>query len=275
MFSSWTVACIIPTKDRAHMLPSAIESALEQEGGWVDEVIVVDDGSQDDTPAMLKSHFPMVHVVRGEGLGPGAARNLGAAASTSRCLMFLDSDDIWSRDHCAALSALLEQGHEVAYGVTETFNQCDGSRFFIPSPYDERPVSFRGLAAWCSLVPSAVAISRRAFMESGGFPPVGFGEDWLFFLDLVRRYRFGFHDGVITHRLLHAGSLCHQVGPQHMESLLRNICDYMMEYSVPPDVAELPLMHLRLVLEQGDSWSSVQDWYSAVLDAGILERGEE
>ncbi len=100
MFSSWTVSCVIPTKNRIAFLPHAIESVLGQEGGEVDEVILVDDGSSDGTVEFVQERYPRVKVIRGEGLGPGRARNAGASAASGEVLMFLDSDDRWTDDHC-------------------------------------------------------------------------------------------------------------------------------------------------------------------------------
>ena len=88
------VSVVLPTYDRAHTLRASIESVLEQRG--VDfEVIVVDDGSQDDTPAVLASlRDPRLHVLRIAHGGVAAARNAGIAVARAPYVAFHDSDDI-------------------------------------------------------------------------------------------------------------------------------------------------------------------------------------
>jgi Glycosyl transferase family 2 len=85
---------IIPTYNRAHLLPEALESVWRQ--AFSDyEVIVVDDGSTDGTADYLRSLHKRVTVISQLNLGPGAARNLGAAHAKGHYLAFLDSDDLW------------------------------------------------------------------------------------------------------------------------------------------------------------------------------------
>lgn len=85
---------IIPTCNRAALLPPTLEAALAQEGGD-QEVIVVDDGSTDDTPAVLARYGDRLRVLRQPNRGPGAARNLGLTQARGDYVAFLDSDDLW------------------------------------------------------------------------------------------------------------------------------------------------------------------------------------
>jgi glycosyltransferase involved in cell wall biosynthesis len=90
------LSVVIPTWNRARLVGEAIESALLQQQGVV-EVIVVDDGSTDDTPDVLAGRFgTRIRLLRmPERRGPGAARNAGVRAATGELLAFLDSDDLW------------------------------------------------------------------------------------------------------------------------------------------------------------------------------------
>ncbi|QDT18005.1 glycosyltransferase family 2 protein [Alienimonas californiensis] len=91
---------VIPTYNYGRFLRAAVESVLEQPGDDY-ETIVVDDGSTDDTPAVLEqflAELPQrvrdrVRFVRQENAGPSAARNRGAAAAKGDYLVFLDADD--------------------------------------------------------------------------------------------------------------------------------------------------------------------------------------
>ena len=74
------VSVVLPTYDRAHTLRASLDSLLEQSGVEL-EVIVVDDGSRDDTAAVLaRVHDPRLRVLRTEHAGVAAARNAGIAA---------------------------------------------------------------------------------------------------------------------------------------------------------------------------------------------------
>jgi len=92
------VSVVIPTRSRWSLLSrAALPAALEQVG--VDhEVIVVDDGSTDETPERLAAlHDPRLRTVRNETpLGVARARNTGIAAARGRWVSFLDDDDVWS-----------------------------------------------------------------------------------------------------------------------------------------------------------------------------------
>jgi glycosyltransferase involved in cell wall biosynthesis len=86
-----TVAVIIPTFNHARCLADAITSVLAQTRE-ADEIIVVDDGSNDD-PATAAAQFPQVKLVRQDNRGPAAARNTGLQNCTASYVVFLDADD--------------------------------------------------------------------------------------------------------------------------------------------------------------------------------------
>lgn len=88
------VSVIIPTFNRARTLPGAVRSVLAQTRP-ADEVIVVDDGSEDETPDILESYGPPVTAIRQSNKGLASARNAGLARATGQWIGFLDSDDEW------------------------------------------------------------------------------------------------------------------------------------------------------------------------------------
>ena len=91
-----TISVLIPVRDGAAYLAEAIESALSQTLE-PDEVVVVDDGSQDDTREVATSFGSNVAYVRQDPAGSGAARNRAVDASTGDLLAFLDADDVFGR----------------------------------------------------------------------------------------------------------------------------------------------------------------------------------
>ena len=94
------VSVVIPTYNRAAFVGKAVDSVLNQT--FTDyEVIVVDDGSTDDTREQLNKYGSGIRYIYQENQGVSAARNTGIAASRGEWLAFLDSDDEWQRDYLA------------------------------------------------------------------------------------------------------------------------------------------------------------------------------
>ena len=127
------ISVIIPAYNREELIGETLWSLLSQTVP-AKEIIVVDDGSQDGTGEavleMLKLEnteklkisrgrpWPELRVIRQENAGPGAARNLGLAASTGEFIHFFDSDDIAAPNkHEVQLRALQESGADIAYGA--------------------------------------------------------------------------------------------------------------------------------------------------------------
>ena len=89
---------VMPVFNRGHLVAATLESVLAQtESDW--EIIVVDDGSTDETMAILKRYRARcgdkMRVIQQGNKGPGAARNVAVAAARGRYIAFLDSDDLW------------------------------------------------------------------------------------------------------------------------------------------------------------------------------------
>jgi glycosyltransferase involved in cell wall biosynthesis len=99
---------IIPSFNRCQVLTQALDSVLRQAVADL-EIIVVDDGSTDDTAAMLARCYPQVRYVYQPNRGPAAARNTGIALASGEFIAFLDSDDIWLDNKIALEMALLQR----------------------------------------------------------------------------------------------------------------------------------------------------------------------
>jgi glycosyltransferase involved in cell wall biosynthesis len=113
------ITVIIPARDAAAWLPRAILSVGPSEAV---EILVVDDGSTDGTPALLAgmaAHDPRLRVLPGPGRGPAAARNLGLAAARGPWVAFLDADDRWRLDKLAAQLAFHRAHPEMGFSFTD------------------------------------------------------------------------------------------------------------------------------------------------------------
>jgi glycosyltransferase involved in cell wall biosynthesis len=153
------VTVVIPAKDAASTLGRALAGVAGQD---VDhEVIVVDDGSSDATPAVAREHG--VRVVAGAGEGPAAARNLGAGAATARALAFLDADCFPTPGWLAAGLRALEDV-ELVQGAVRA--DPDAPR----GPFDR---TLWVTDAWGLFESANLFVRRDAFEALGGF------EGWL------------------------------------------------------------------------------------------------
>jgi glycosyltransferase involved in cell wall biosynthesis len=129
------LSVVIPAWNRAHLVCDAINSALDQQPGEV-EVIVVDDASTDDTAGLLmRAYGDRVSLLRlSNRVGAGAARNAGVAVASGEFVAFLDSDDVWLPGKFDAELLVFEQfpGAEAVLSDSQNFfeRRADGpSRF--------------------------------------------------------------------------------------------------------------------------------------------------
>lgn len=189
------LSVVIPTYNRAAYLPSAVGSALEQVG--VDtEVIVVDDGSTDDTAAVVAARAPRwgprFRCLRQENAERGAARNQGLRHSRGEFVAFLDSDDVWRSDHAARCVRALE-AHPEAVAAYSEYGVIDSEGRVIHEIVSRPPV--RGdafLQALCLkrliIHPTEVVLRRAAVAGERLFDPdIPGAEDWLLWVRLACR----------------------------------------------------------------------------------------
>jgi glycosyltransferase involved in cell wall biosynthesis len=120
------VTVIIPTYNYGRYLPDAIASILAQTFRDF-EIIVVDDGSTDDTPAIMAAQTdPRVRPVRKENGGTSSARNLGRTLARGEFLTFLDADDLWRPTFLERHIEVLDAEPEVAYSFANFIRTQDG-----------------------------------------------------------------------------------------------------------------------------------------------------
>lgn len=173
------VSVIIPTYNRALTIRETVESALSQTYGDM-EVIVVDDGSKDETAEVMRKFDGKVVFISQENAGPSAARNRGVAESKGEIVAFLDSDDHWLPEKISRQVALMERG-----GNSMACCVCNAS--VMSAEGSEAGTSFGSanlkpdfeegewtnpqeiLATRFLLFNQVVAVRRAAFERVGGF----------------------------------------------------------------------------------------------------------
>ena len=110
-----TISVVIPSYNRADLIGETLANVLGQSRP-PDEVIVVDDGSTDDSARVVEGFGDRVTLIRQANAGPGAARNRGLAAARGELIQFMDSDDLWTLNKLEAQErALVASGADFAY----------------------------------------------------------------------------------------------------------------------------------------------------------------
>jgi glycosyltransferase involved in cell wall biosynthesis len=199
------VSVVIPSYNAARFLPLAIESILTQSVP-PHEVIIVDDGSTDDTSAVLAAlDAASVRVIHQPNRGPAAARNTGIAAATGDLVALLDADDIALPQRLAIQIAALGKDPDLAL-VSSGYEWIDEAGQQLPWPYHSwrHYPDLNQLRTWlfdCPIVPSATMLRRSAWSSVGGFSEHLIGpEDWEFWMRLaLSGQRMAWNPEVLCH----------------------------------------------------------------------------
>ena len=201
-----TISVIIPAYNRARELRNAIDSALAQTRLPI-EVIVVDDGSTDETPEVLARYGDRIRVVRQSNQGVAAARNAGIAIARGDLLAFLDSDDVWLPRKLELQAARFDADAELGLvhcgaDFEGTGVNVDGLEGWVASEIlrlDRSVIVAHG---------SGVMVPRRVAEELGGFDArMRVSEDWDFCYRVATRYRIGFVAEALVLYARHASGL--------------------------------------------------------------------
>jgi glycosyltransferase involved in cell wall biosynthesis len=163
-----TVSVVIPSYNRASLLKEAIDSVLGQDFDDF-ELIVIDDGSTDDTPGLLQS-YPNICVVRQDRRGVSAARNAGIRRASGRFLAFLDSDDLWLPKKLSAQIAFFKTHPEAVICQTQEIWIRSGVRVNPKRRHRKHSgMIFDRSVELCLVSPSAVMLERSLLDEVGWF----------------------------------------------------------------------------------------------------------
>ncbi len=164
------VSVIIPSHNRAGVLPRALDSVLDQQLPAL-EIILVDDASDDATEQLIKSRYPQIRYLKlPRNRGVSAARNLGIAEAEGDWIALLDSDDAWLPGKLQAQKDLIEAHPELRLCHTEEIWIRNGKRV---NPMRKHAKSggriFFQCLPRCVISPSSVLLRKDLLAEYGGF----------------------------------------------------------------------------------------------------------
>ncbi|MDQ2772051.1 MAG: glycosyltransferase family 2 protein [Bacteroidota bacterium] len=189
---------VIPTYNRAAFIGATLESVLEQTFAEL-EILVVDDGSQDDTAAVVARYSdPRLRYYPRENNERGAARNYGLAQARGEYVLFLDSDDRFHPEHLATLAAKIATLDQPNFIATKYDFDRDGVR--APSDMAALPEGWYGLETFvcgnalaCNICVRRQNPALHPFEEDRRYAAV---EDWMFMLENTQRDRVYVVDAV-------------------------------------------------------------------------------
>ncbi|MCM8812085.1 MAG: glycosyltransferase [Candidatus Omnitrophica bacterium] len=206
--SAPSVSIIIPAYNRASLLRDALESVRRQTFREPLEVIVVDDGSTDDTEAVILPYLPWVTYIRQKNQGVAAARNTGILKAVAPYIAFLDSDDIWLPHKLERQMEFLRQKPETGLLYARMWS------YDVETPDKKRleprmiARTFEDLLNGPNCITTSTVIVRKGCFETAGLfdPTLPAVEDHELWLRIAKRFLIDFLDEPVAEYRRHKTS---------------------------------------------------------------------
>lgn len=221
--SSHGVSVVIPAYNYAHYLPAAIDSALRQEHADY-EIVVVDDGSTDNTPEVVKQYGARVRYIYQKNTGLPAARNTGIRAARFDYIGLLDADDVWLPTFLRlAMETFARLPPEFAIVACRSiYIDGNGTRLFTKR-LDialSKEITCRDIILKTRFSPSAVVVKKAALQEAGFFDEtLRSSEDRDMWIRIAARHRVWLsHEPLVLVRR-HPGNMS-----KHADRMKVNMC---------------------------------------------------
>lgn len=222
------VSCIIPNYNNAAVVGETVQSCLAQTYPRL-EVLVVDDGSTDDSLEVLDKFGDRITVLSQDNRGVSVARNVGVAHSQGALLAFCDSDDLWRADKTEKQVAALGAAPDAALCYTdfEPFGvrRAEAPRLFEFFDLIRRlargPATPGALPLQNHVMMSSVMARRSAFVQSGGFRAgLSYPQDWLLWTAMEQVGTLLYLDEPLTLYRLHPAGRTLELSQPHQLELL-------------------------------------------------------
>jgi glycosyltransferase involved in cell wall biosynthesis len=215
------VSVIIPTYNSACFLTDAVDSVLAQT--YKDfEVIVIDDGSTDETESLIHKYHSSVRYIRQENRGVALTRNRGIEESRGKYVAFLDADDVWLPHKLdRQVSALCDNND--FHACYSAFSVADGLHPIAVNRSDRRGSALEDLLLRGNVVatPSTVLCERSLLEVAGGFDPVmSQCADWDMWVRLAALTEFLYLDEVLVTYRRHDGNMSRDASLLERDSIL-------------------------------------------------------
>jgi len=214
MSSAPEISVIIPTYNRSALLRGAVNSVLDQDTQTTFEIIIVDNNSKDDTPAVVQSliqdHPGRISYILETQQGNAHARNRGVKSARGAIIAFLDDDVIVDRNWVTSLKQALDTRADLSFVGGKVLPQWDGPPPSWLTPDHWSPLALLdygpdelaiGGNSSRGLLTANIAFRKRVFDETGEFSPhlqrvknaIGSMEDTEFLLRVCRSGKHGMY----------------------------------------------------------------------------------
>lgn len=212
------VSIIIPTYNRAALLTASVQSVLQQT--YTDfELLIVDDGSTDNTDMVVESISDkrIRYLKMPENKGVAAARNKGLRQAKYEYIAFQDSDDYWLPDKLEKQMTFLAQRPEAGLLYCPYVCQkADGSTLFVPGgsiPLSEKQGNIYPYMLQRNTIGTPCVLLHRRCLDNAGFfnESLTCLEDWEFFLRIAKNYEIAFQEDAMVRVNLSKDGVSHNI----------------------------------------------------------------
>jgi glycosyltransferase involved in cell wall biosynthesis len=255
-----SISVIIPTFNRASLLPRAVNSVLSQTFRDF-ELVIVDDGSTDGTPALPlftdETRDPRLRFVRlPENRGVSAARNRGVRETTAPWIAFLDSDDEWLPRKLEKQMAFTAKHPDLALNQTKEFWIRNGKRVNPPRTHEKTSGDlFAASLRRCMITPSSVMIRRDLLLQQGGFnESMTACEDYDLWLRITCGHPVGLADEYLLRRYGGQGDQLSATVPVLDRFRIKSILDLLSGNCLTSDqrkIAQARVLELAVIVAEG------------------------
>lgn len=207
-----SVSVIIPVFNRVKLITRSINSVMYQTYP-VDEIIIIDDGSNDGTYDLIRKTFPQVILIHQENKGVSSARNVGIKKAKSTWIAFLDSDDEWLPEKIEKQMIMLNKNP--SYKICHTDEKWIRNHVYVNPMKKHKKYGgdiYNKCLPLCVISPSSIIIHKDIFDDVGVFDEdLQVCEDYDFWLRMCSKYsvlylekklvkKYGGHDDQLSKR---------------------------------------------------------------------------
>ncbi len=214
-----SVSVIIPTYNRADYIVETLETVLAQTHAPC-EIIIVDNGSTDDTLDRLEPYADVVRIIQEaqNGMGGAYARNTGIKNAQGDCIAILDSDDLWHPSKLELQMARLKNDQNLAWVYSDSVEfehdksnvlYVQSKRFKLHEGMILKPLFMKNF-----IVSATPVIRREVFEQVGVYHPLPKATDWDMMLRIAARYPIALVPQILAYKRRHAANVTTSTGGQ-------------------------------------------------------------
>jgi len=222
------VSVIIPTYNSAKFISDSVSNVTSQTYPNI-EILIIDDGSTDNTEAIVRALPGPIRYIKQVNSGPSAARNHGIRQSNGKYIAFLDVDDGWEPSKIKNQVVFFENDKSLSI-VATGYVRCDADLSPIETVSLEVPsknkgiIPFRVLLERNQLLTSSIMVKKQTLDECGSFDDkIRFGEDWDLWVRTAQLGRIGYIQTPLAKYRAHGGGLTGKLDDKNMQDWLEVI----------------------------------------------------